>query len=210
MSEAQKRTLPKEAVEQLKEWLYDHLFHPYPSDAQKNQLSNQTSLEMKSINNWFINARRRLVRPLLDKVLAAYKKSNPNTPRNKDNDLIRELSDEGKLGTWARSVSSSGHSIDMSNNSSSGGRSPPAKSSRPRRTRQTRKVNVESDSESEDEVETEDDEDEYKMDVDEDTSTTNDEQSDMSYSESEFEIENEDVQAANTLVKIKMTVDFDS
>jgi Spy/CpxP family protein refolding chaperone len=60
--------LPKRATNILKKWLFEHLFHPYPSEEQKRQLASQTGLTINQISNWFINARRRILQPMLETV----------------------------------------------------------------------------------------------------------------------------------------------
>jgi hypothetical protein len=60
--------LPKAATTILKKWLYDHLLHPYPTEEEKSALSVQTGLSLSQICNWFINARRRILQPMLESV----------------------------------------------------------------------------------------------------------------------------------------------
>nr|XP_027221273.1 homeobox protein homothorax-like isoform X1 [Penaeus vannamei] len=57
---------PKVATNILRAWLFQHLTHPYPSEDQKKQLAQDTGLTILQVNNWFINARRRIVQPLID------------------------------------------------------------------------------------------------------------------------------------------------
>jgi len=54
--------LPEEATSLLKNWLWQHNSHPYPSEDEKQGLSNQTGLTLTQINNWFTNARRRILK----------------------------------------------------------------------------------------------------------------------------------------------------
>ncbi|GMR59300.1 hypothetical protein PMAYCL1PPCAC_29495, partial [Pristionchus mayeri] len=65
-----KRKVPKvfskEAITKFRSWLFQHLTHPYPSEEQKKQLANETGLTILQVNNWFINARRRIVQPMID------------------------------------------------------------------------------------------------------------------------------------------------
>ncbi|WKY11959.1 hypothetical protein Q1695_003489 [Nippostrongylus brasiliensis] len=65
--QAKKRGIfPKPATNILRAWLFQHLTHPYPSEEQKKQLANDTGLTILQVNNWFINARRRIVQPMID------------------------------------------------------------------------------------------------------------------------------------------------
>ncbi|TNN34247.1 Homeobox protein Meis2 [Liparis tanakae] len=50
----------------MRAWLFQHLTHPYPSEEQKKQLAQDTGLTILQVNNWFINARRRIVQPMID------------------------------------------------------------------------------------------------------------------------------------------------
>merc|ERR1711936_1463590 len=57
---------PKVATNILRAWLFQHLTHPYPSEDQKKQLAQDTGLTILQVNNWFINARRRIVQQMID------------------------------------------------------------------------------------------------------------------------------------------------
>ncbi|OXU24341.1 hypothetical protein TSAR_003155 [Trichomalopsis sarcophagae] len=58
--------LPKQATNIMRAWLFQHLVHPYPTEDEKRQIANDTNLTLLQVNNWFINARRRILQPMLD------------------------------------------------------------------------------------------------------------------------------------------------
>jgi len=60
--------LPKASTNILKKWLYDHLYHPYPTEEEKKMLESRTGMTLNQISNWFINARRRILQPMLESV----------------------------------------------------------------------------------------------------------------------------------------------
>ncbi|XP_022241992.1 homeobox protein PKNOX2-like isoform X2 [Limulus polyphemus] len=63
----QKRgVLPKHATSIMRSWLFQHIVHPYPTEDEKRQIAAQTNLNLLQVNNWFINARRRILQPMLD------------------------------------------------------------------------------------------------------------------------------------------------
>lgn len=45
----------------LKDWLFSHCKCPYPNEDQKDMLCMHTGLTLHQLNNWFINARRRIL-----------------------------------------------------------------------------------------------------------------------------------------------------
>ncbi|KAJ6772703.1 HOMEOBOX PROTEIN TRANSCRIPTION FACTORS [Salix koriyanagi] len=62
------RGLPDHAVAVLRTWLFEHFLHPYPTDSEKQALAQQTGLSRTQVSNWFINARVRLWKPMVEEV----------------------------------------------------------------------------------------------------------------------------------------------
>ncbi|CAN4082818.1 unnamed protein product [Withania somnifera] len=62
------RGLPERSVNTLRAWLFEHFLHPYPSDADKHLLARQTGLSRNQVSNWFINARVRLWKPMVEEM----------------------------------------------------------------------------------------------------------------------------------------------
>ncbi|XP_042509807.1 BEL1-like homeodomain protein 9 [Macadamia integrifolia] len=62
------RGLPERAVAVLRAWLFDHFLHPYPTDTDKQMLAKQTGLSRSQVSNWFINARVRLWKPMVEEI----------------------------------------------------------------------------------------------------------------------------------------------
>lgn len=81
--------LPKQATSIMRSWLFQHIVvsdklalanisclpfspfrfslqHPYPTEDEKRAIASQTNLTLLQVNNWFINARRRILQPMLD------------------------------------------------------------------------------------------------------------------------------------------------
>ncbi|XP_008796600.2 BEL1-like homeodomain protein 7 isoform X2 [Phoenix dactylifera] len=86
------RGLPETSVSILRAWLFEHFLHPYPKDSEKLMLARQTGLTKSQISNWFINARVRLWKPMIEEM---YKEeigetemdsnsSSENVPKSKD------------------------------------------------------------------------------------------------------------------------------
>lgn len=55
-------SLPSHVVDYLKEWLLSdaHINHPYPTENEKKELCAATGLDVKRLNNWFVNSRGRI------------------------------------------------------------------------------------------------------------------------------------------------------
>ncbi|KAJ1294173.1 hypothetical protein BS78_01G125300 [Paspalum vaginatum] len=62
------RGLPEGSVAVLRAWLLDHFLHPYPDDGEKLRLAVTTGLSRSQISNWFINARVRLWKPMIEEM----------------------------------------------------------------------------------------------------------------------------------------------
>ncbi|OIW15777.1 hypothetical protein TanjilG_04312 [Lupinus angustifolius] len=62
------RGLPEPAVAILKAWLFEHFLHPYPTDNDKHMLATQTGLSRNQVSNWFINARVRVWKPMVEEI----------------------------------------------------------------------------------------------------------------------------------------------
>lgn len=60
------RGLPEGSVSILRAWLFEHFLNPYPKDSEKIILAKQTGLTRSQIANWFINARVRLWKPMIE------------------------------------------------------------------------------------------------------------------------------------------------
>lgn len=63
--------LPKSVTSVLKNWLVQNAIHPYPTEDEKTKLAEATRLSLNQISNWFINARRRILQPILVEAAAA-------------------------------------------------------------------------------------------------------------------------------------------
>ncbi|XP_009347845.2 BEL1-like homeodomain protein 7 [Pyrus x bretschneideri] len=95
------RGLPESSVSILRAWLFEHFLHPYPKDSDKILLARQTGLTRSQVSNWFINARVRLWKPMVEEM---YKEeagdaemdsnsSSENAPQTKEGDNTRSMED---------------------------------------------------------------------------------------------------------------------
>ncbi|XP_008813264.2 BEL1-like homeodomain protein 4 [Phoenix dactylifera] len=75
------RGLPERSVNILRAWLFEHFLHPYPSDADKHLLARQTGLSRNQVSNWFINARVRLWKPMVEEM---YQQEATEGPEERD------------------------------------------------------------------------------------------------------------------------------
>ncbi|KAJ0255859.1 BEL1-like homeodomain protein 3 [Hirschfeldia incana] len=83
------RGLPENSVSILRAWLFEHFLHPYPKESEKIMLAKQTGLSKNQVANWFINARVRLWKPMIEEMYkeefgdASELLSNSNQDKNK-------------------------------------------------------------------------------------------------------------------------------
>ncbi|KAJ1379068.1 POX domain [Sesbania bispinosa] len=78
------RGLPERSVSVLRAWLFEHFLHPYPKDSDKHMLAKQTGLTRSQVSNWFINARVRLWKPMVEEMyLEEMKDQEHNGSENK-------------------------------------------------------------------------------------------------------------------------------
>ncbi|KAL3945797.1 MAG: hypothetical protein SGBAC_000069 [Bacillariaceae sp.] len=61
-------SLPAYVVDYLKAWLMspEHINHPYPTEQEKAQMVADTGIELKRLNNWFVNNRIRYWKPRME------------------------------------------------------------------------------------------------------------------------------------------------
>ncbi|XP_038721172.1 BEL1-like homeodomain protein 9 [Tripterygium wilfordii] len=89
------RGLPERAVSVLRAWLFEHFLHPYPTDTDKLMLAKQTGLSRSQVSNWFINARVRLWKPMVEEIhmlemrqaQKALPREDRNANRSSDNNI---------------------------------------------------------------------------------------------------------------------------
>lgn len=67
-SRGRKSSIGAEATRLLKRWMFQNYMHPYPSTEEKLTLMEQTSLNSTQLDNWFINARARIWKKLVEGV----------------------------------------------------------------------------------------------------------------------------------------------
>ncbi|KAL6630115.1 hypothetical protein ACP70R_029880 [Stipagrostis hirtigluma subsp. patula] len=71
-----RRGLPEDSVAVLKAWMFEHFLKPYPDDHEKDVLAARTGLNRSKVTNWFINARVRLWKPLIEELYQEIKRSS--------------------------------------------------------------------------------------------------------------------------------------
>ncbi|CAK8569040.1 unnamed protein product [Lathyrus sativus] len=88
------RGLPENSVSILRAWLFEHFLNPYPKDSEKIMLSRQTGLTRNQVANWFINARVRLWKPMVEEIYKEeFGDSEINYNNSSENPLIKDKRD---------------------------------------------------------------------------------------------------------------------
>ncbi|MQM14142.1 hypothetical protein Taro_047077 [Colocasia esculenta] len=90
------RGLPERAVAVLRAWLFEHFLHPYPSDMDKQMLAKQTGLSRNQVSNWFINARVRLWKPMVEEIHSLELRQGRKGP---ETDNIRSTNKQPELSS---------------------------------------------------------------------------------------------------------------
>lgn len=72
------RGLPEKSVSVLRAWMFQNFLHPYPKDNEKHFLALKSGLTRSQVSNWFINARVRLWKPMIEEMYLEFSKKNWN------------------------------------------------------------------------------------------------------------------------------------
>ncbi|KAG6386237.1 hypothetical protein SASPL_155129 [Salvia splendens] len=103
------RGLPEKSVCVLRAWLFQHFLHPYPKDSDKVMLAQQAGLTRSQVSNWFINARVRLWKPMVEEMYAEEMKAQQQTPKSEHEN--EGLVDENASLTANNSNNNAGFSL---------------------------------------------------------------------------------------------------
>ncbi|CAL5207471.1 unnamed protein product [Lathyrus oleraceus] len=92
------RGLPERSVSVLRAWLFEHFLHPYPKDSDKHMLAKQTGLTRSQVSNWFINARVRLWKPMVEEMYTEEMKDQ-ETNGSEDNKSSKNTNEDPSIKT---------------------------------------------------------------------------------------------------------------
>ncbi|XP_022982869.1 BEL1-like homeodomain protein 1 [Cucurbita maxima] len=129
------RGLPERSVSILRAWLFEHFLHPYPKDSDKHMLAKQTGLTRSQVSNWFINARVRLWKPMveemyMEEIKDQEQKGGGSTPatvgeRNNEDSVSKSMETESPNSKQENSPNQNVHpSVSISNSSGGNVRNP--------------------------------------------------------------------------------------
>ncbi|KAJ3693837.1 hypothetical protein LUZ60_009317 [Juncus effusus] len=72
------RGLPEKSVSVLRTWMFQNFLRPYPKDNEKDLLAMKSGLTRNQVSNWFINARVRLWKPMIEEMCSEINKKSQN------------------------------------------------------------------------------------------------------------------------------------
>ncbi|PWA86489.1 TALE protein [Artemisia annua] len=99
------RGLPERSVSVLRAWLFEHFLHPYPKDSDKHMLAKQTGLTRGQVSNWFINARVRLWKPMVEEMYLEEIKENEQNKSDENKGTKSEQSEDNSSSKHEKSLS---------------------------------------------------------------------------------------------------------
>lgn len=107
--------LPESSVSVLRAWLFEHFLNPYPKDSEKSMLARKTGLTRSQVANWFINARVRLWKPMVEDM---YKEEFGDSEADKREELKESVTSTVTDGVYLGkySVSKADHSCNSKDN----------------------------------------------------------------------------------------------
>lgn len=87
-------SLPCHVVEYLKNWLMspEHINHPYPSESEKGRMVADTGIEIKRLNNWFVNNRIRFWKPRFEAMQKQLEQKKSKISKSNENSVSSETS----------------------------------------------------------------------------------------------------------------------
>ncbi|XP_030480107.1 BEL1-like homeodomain protein 9 [Cannabis sativa] len=106
------RGLPERAVTVLRAWLFEHFLHPYPTDTDKLMLAKQTGLSRSQVSNWFINARVRLWKPMVEEIHMLETRQAQKASHREDRNTMRPNAQE-HVASSANNLASENPSTSM-------------------------------------------------------------------------------------------------
>lgn len=125
----------------LRIWLFDHFENPYPTDAEKTQLSQQLGISVNQINNWFINGRVRIWKEMVELItgrkLGQSRVTDDHSFDEDEDDMGAQLVGSGNLPRLAEYFSGRTRLPQLTGSTLSQDTTPPQ-----RETRQPRGVNT--------------------------------------------------------------------
>lgn len=64
-----------ESTSIMQKWLLENFHDPYPTQVKKQEMARESKLTVYQVNNWFINARERVIKRFLKKDLKETQRS---------------------------------------------------------------------------------------------------------------------------------------